>query len=158
MVTPTPLDWQRIAARGVVAGLIGGVLFDASLYAALLLRAYQSLPALWQPIGAPATGAPATGHTVASSVLGYVIGFCVSIAWGIGYAYAASTREAIARHPYISGPVFGFIVMVIMQIVWMAGGVYMPALTAAGFITQLVAHCLFFGLPIALYLNRATRT
>ena len=152
VATLTQIDWRRLAIQGIAAGVIGGILIDAFLYIALLLPVHQPVTALWATISANATG-----HAVASPWLGLAIHFCVSIAWGIGYAYAAYTRAAIAEHPYISGPVFGFIVMVLMQFVQLAAGVKLPPMTALSFLGILVAHCLFFGLPVAIYISRTKR-
>ena len=148
----TQIDWRRLAIQGVAAGIIGGILIHAFLYIALLLPAHQPITVLWTTISTTATG-----HTVASPWLGLVIHLCVSIAWGVGYAYAAYTLAAIADRPYISGPVFGFIVMVLMQFVQLAAGVKLPPLTATWFLSILVAHCVFFGLPVAVYISRTLR-
>jgi len=153
MATLTSVNWRRIASQGIVAGIIGAILIDAFLYLALLVPAHQPLTAMWQSISATATA-----NSIANPLLGLIVHFCISIAWALGYAYVAHTREAVASRPYISGPVYGFIVMVVMQLVQMAAGVHLPAMTAMGFITGLVAHCIFFGLPIALYVSRAMRT
>jgi len=152
VATLTQIDWRRLVIQGAVAGIVGGILIDAFLYIALLLPVHQPIAALWATISATATG-----RAVASPGLGLIIHFCVSIAWGIGYAYAAYTRAPIADHPYISGPVFGFIVMVLMQFVQLAAGVKLPPLTALSFISILVAHCIFFGLPVAVYISRTAR-
>ncbi|MBV9277630.1 MAG: hypothetical protein JOZ97_05275 [Candidatus Eremiobacteraeota bacterium] len=151
MATLIGLDWRRIALQGLIAGVIGGILIDAFLYIALFLPQHQPVTALWLNVSATATG-----HAVANPWLGVLIHFCVSIAWGIGYAYAAATRPTIADRPFISGPVYGLIVMIIMQFVQLAAGVKLQ-LTATGFLTVLLAHCIFFGLPIAIYSNRAMR-
>jgi len=152
MATLTQLDWRRIALQGTIGGVAGGILIDAFLYIVLFGPAHQPIAALWTNVSATATG-----HTIANPWLGLVIHFCVSIAWGIGYAYAAATRPAIADHPYISGVTYGLIVMIIMQFVQLAAGVKL-ALTATNFLSLLVAHCIFFGLPVAIYVHRAMRT
>jgi len=153
MAALSTLDWRRVTAQGIVAGIVGGILIDAFLYLTLLWPAHQPLTAMWQSISATATA-----KSSASPGLGFVIQFCTSIAWGVGYAYVAYTRDAVAAHPYISGVVYGFIVMVVMQLVQMAASVPLPAMTAAAFISGLVAHCIFFGLPIAVYISRTLQS
>lgn len=153
MATLSTLDWRRVIAQGIVAGIIGGILIDAFLYVTLLRPAHQPFIVLWQSISATATAT-----SIASPVLGFAIHFCISIAWGVGYAYVAYTRDAVAAHPYISGLVYGFIVMVLMQLVQMAASVQLPPMTAAVFLGSLIAYCVFFGLPIAVYISRALRT
>jgi len=151
MSTPAAAAWRGILLRGLGAGVLGSILIDAFLYMVFLRPAHQPMTAMWQIVSATATGG-----TLISPWFGLLIHFCVSIAWGVGYAYAAATSSAIARHPYISGPVFGLIVMVIMQVAELAAGVKLP-LTVAAFAGALIAHTLFFGLPVAVYITRAMR-
>ena len=151
MATAVRLDWRRLLTQGVAAGIVGGILIDAFLYIALFVPQHQPITAIWVNVSATATG-----HTVANLWLGLLIHFCVSIAWGIGYAYAAYTSTPIADHPYISGLVFGIIVMLIMQFVQLAAGVRL-VIAPASLLSLLVAHCVFFGLPVAVYISRAMR-
>ena len=148
-----PKQWPRMVAAGVGAGIVGGIAIDAFLYIVLLLPAHQPITLVWQAISLAATG-----HTVASPWLGLLLHFCVSIAWGIGYAYAAFMRPAIAGRPYISGPVFGLIVMLLIQLVQLVAGVKVPAISVRLLITFIFGYSLFFGLPVALYVHRALRT
>ncbi|MBV8689754.1 MAG: hypothetical protein JOZ59_06590, partial [Candidatus Eremiobacteraeota bacterium] len=83
------LDWRLISLRGLLGGVIGGILIDAFLYIALFAPVHQPITALWANVSATATG-----HAAANPWLGLLIHFCVSIAWGVGYAYAAATRPA----------------------------------------------------------------
>ena len=151
MATAVRLDWRRILTQGAAAGIIGGILIDAFLYIALFLPQHQPITAVWANVSATATG-----HTVANPELGLLIHFCVSIAWGIGYAYASYTSAPIADHPYISGVVFGIIVMLITQFVQLAAGVRL-VITPISLPSLLVAHCIFFGLPVAIYISRVMR-
>ena len=84
-----------------------------------------------------------------SPLVGLLAHLVVSILWGIGYAYAAATRPNIAGQPWISGIVFGVIVWVLMQFILMLGAVW-PGLTLQTTAIGLIAHMLFFGIPVAL--------
>jgi ACR3 family arsenite efflux pump ArsB len=120
-VSTLPLDWRRIAWRGTVAGLTGGLLFGVFLY--------------------PAVARPSAGFIALYAA--------VCLAWGIGYAYLAETRSQLNTLPVLSGAAYGIVVYVVMQLVLysVAAERMASALEVAygGFAT-----CLFFGLPIAI--------
>lgn len=116
-----PLDWRRIAWRGTVAGLTGGLLFGVFIFPAVT--------------------------DVSNGLIALYAAIC--LAWGIGYAYLAQTRAQLNTLPVLSGMVYGVVVYVVMQLVLysVAAERMASALEVAygGFAT-----CLFFGLPIAL--------
>jgi hypothetical protein len=83
--------------------------------------------------------------------------FAVSIAWAIGYGYLAVTQPGVAARPVISGLGFGFVVWGIMQLVLYT----VQALHIASFgdaLIDIVAHTVFFGLPVALVTSSQMRT
>ncbi|MDQ6930612.1 MAG: hypothetical protein M3126_08115 [Candidatus Eremiobacteraeota bacterium] len=155
MASVQPLDWRVILTRGAVAGLIGAVLIDAFLYVATLMPQHTAITGMWQFIASTVIGKAAFANPN-TAWLGLFMHLIISIAWGVAFAYVAQTRPNVPAHPYVSGIVYGIIVMILMQIVTLAANVpaalTVPALTAA-----LIAHTLFFGLPVSLYVARAMR-
>ncbi len=154
-IAQTP-DWRTIVVRGLAAGIIGGFLIDAFLYLAQVLPAHGSITGLWQFVASTALG-PSAFANPNSAWLGLFMHVCTSIAWGIAFSYVAHTRGGIAGHPYISGLVYGVIVMIIMDIVLMVAKSWPPPTVQSTF-TALIAHCVFFGLPVSLYVSRAMRS
>lgn len=155
MATVQPLDWRAIITRGALAGLIGAVLIDAFLYVATLMPQHMPIAGMWQFVASTVLGKGAFADPN-TAWLGLLMHIVISVAWGVAFAYVAQTRPNVPAHPYISGIVYGVIVMILMQIVTLAANV--PAtLTAAALLTGLIAHTLFFGLPISLYVARAMR-
>jgi uncharacterized membrane protein YagU involved in acid resistance len=152
MATVAKLSWPRILTRGVVAGIVGGILMDLFIYLTSVLPQHGSMIAVWQFIASTAIGKGAFSST-SFAWFGLLMHFIVSIAWATGYAYLAQTRAALSAHPAISGVVFGIVVYVVMQIVLVGDNNFkMPS--PAGFVLSLVAHAVFFGLPVA-YVVRA---
>jgi hypothetical protein len=144
---------RRVGLHGAVAGLIGGILIDAFLYFATILPNHGSLASMYSYIASTALGNGVLGGPSAVW-LGVFIHFAVSIAWGMGLAYAVVNRPDTLSHPYIAGVVFGFVVLIIMQIV-LALTQHFQKPTAQMFAGSFLAHTLFFGLPVALYLSSA---
>lgn len=155
MATVQTLNWGKIISRGVIAGIIGGILIDGFLYVMTAMPQHLPITVIWEYVASAAFGKAAYANPN-SAYLGFLMHFVVSMGWGCAFSYVAHSREQIAAHPYLSGIVFGAIVMVIMDVVTMAGGV-MPPVTLTGTLVSLVAYCAFFGLPVSLYVSRAVR-
>ena len=135
---------------GVMAGILGGILIDLFLIIANHANPIQ----VWQFIASGLVGSAA--FTSASFAwLGLALHFFTSIVFGVVYAYAAIGLRALARQPILSGLVYGVIVMIVMQFV-----TAIVHLSPAGppearmIIVGLIAHTVFFGLPVALYVAR----
>lgn len=67
---------------------------------------------------------------------------------GIGYAYTALSSPQLVTRPVVSGIVFGVFVYLVMEIVTALIGILRAPSVGAVF-TNLVAHVIFFGLPVA---------
>lgn len=147
MATVVPLNWGRIALSGILAGIAGGICIDLFIYATTLLPAHESILSLWQFIASTAFGKVAfTSSSYAWA--GALMHFCVSIGWGIGYAYMARTKPVINKQPLISGFIFGLVVYIVMQFVlFSAQALKTP--DAASVYLGVIAHTVFFGIPVA---------
>ncbi len=154
-IATTKLNWKRILIQGIIAGIAGGILIDLFIYLTGLLPARQPITALWQFVASSAIGKAAYSDPN-SAWLGIFMHFCVSVGWGIGYAYLANINLNIANRPLLSGVVFGVIVFIAMQIVLMVARTYSEP-TLGDFVLALIAHCVFFGLPISLIVSRMIR-
>ncbi len=121
---------------GLVAGLPGTAAFQLFLYGALR-AAHLPPPPLW------------TYGAVAAILLQGAI----SIAWAAAFSYLARTRANVAAHPYLSGVVYGAVVMVLMQIVYVFANL-VHGWRAPGLAAELIANSIFFGLPVSLWVSR----
>ena len=140
-VNATPLDWGHILSRGAIAGIVGGIVLALFLFIALGLMPIHATPA--QILAADA-------HNIHSDnpFIGLLARLVVSILWGIGYAYVVATRPSAVMSPWLAGVVYGLIVWLLMQFILILGAVW-PGLSPSGFVLQIVASTLFFGVPVA---------
>ena len=69
--------------------------------------------------------------------------------WGTGFAWAANRTPELVRYPVAAGTLFGLIVFVVMRLVTMLASIAPPP-TLSGTFVELVAHTVFFGVPLAL--------
>jgi len=137
----TPLDWGKVLSQGTIAGLAGGIVLALFLFVALGLMPVHLTPL--QILTADAHYIHADNPYV-----GLLAHLVVSILWGIGYVYVATTRPAAVESPWLAGVVYGVIVWLLMQFILILGAVW-PGLSPTGFIVQIVAHAAFFGLSVA---------
>lgn len=148
MATAVPLNWGRIVLSGIIAGIIGGITIDLFIYLASLLPAHTSILSFWQFIASTAFGKVAYTST-SYAWAGVTMHFCVSIGWGIGYAYMAHTQPSINKQPLISGFLFGLVVYIVMQFVlFSVQALKVP--DALSVYIGVLAHTVFFGIPVAL--------
>lgn len=148
MATLPRLNWGRIVLRGIIAGVAGGILFDAFQYATTVLPSHSSIFALWQFVASSAFGSVAyTSAAYAWAGLGMHI--VVSIAWGIGYSYLSETQTAVNAVPLFSGVLFGLIVYVVMQLALATVGL-LKITSGSQVLLAICAHTIFFGLPVAM--------
>lgn len=148
MATTLPLNWGRIVLCGVLAGIVGGVCLDLFIYLTSLHAAHTSALSLLQFIATAGFGKPAYTST-SQPWAGVAMHFLVSIAWGVGYAYMASTKPAINKNPLISGFIFGLVVYVVMQFaLYTVRALETP--DALELYLTVVAYTVFFGIPVAL--------
>ncbi|MEA2687947.1 MAG: hypothetical protein QOD51_554 [Candidatus Eremiobacteraeota bacterium] len=142
---------------GLVAGVAGGVLIDAFLFAVQLAGGSTPGQLLGNFVFVAATLlGPGASATASAVPIGIVLHFCVSIGWALGYVYLARTQPQLVTRPWVSGAGFGLVVYVFMQIVLLTAGQYhrpMPGVLG----TQLVAHIAFYGIPVALIVSRLLR-
>jgi hypothetical protein len=139
---------------GLLAGLAGGILIQLFLLGAQIANG--------QPAGAVIVATftyvasalgPAVGASPAAPLIGLLLHFCVSLGWSLGYVYLIRSQPQLLSRPWVSGACFGIVVWVFMEIVLLSAGLYhRPSLPELA--TALIAHILFFGIPVALIVSR----
>ncbi len=154
-MTPA-LRGQLVA--GLVAGLAGGIIFDAFLFAVQIASGgspAQVVTGTWIFVAAVLLG-PAAIFNPAAPLIGAALHFGVSIFWALGYVYLVRAQPQLLSRPWISGAGFGLVVYVFMQIVLITAGQYhRPAPAVLG--ESLVGHLGFYGIPVALVTSRMLR-
>lgn len=145
------------AARpGILGGLLGAILIDA--YRLVLATMSHGTPAIerhYREVAAAVIGSMAFAYPGAAYV-GVAIHLIVAITWGVGYAYVAVQRPSVAHRPLVSGLFFGIVVYICMQCISEVAGLPVTFLAPAVFVA-LVAHTIFFGIPLALVVDARLR-
>lgn len=143
------LGWGRIALQGVLGGIAGAILLQLLLWLTLDLPAHVPIAARWT---AMATDALGKGLAAQPHVawLGLGIYLVVSLVWGVAYAYLAATRPFMNARWLLSGLAYGLCVYIVMQIVVLVSGAFQYPHTPNDFVFAVLAHIIFFGVPVAL--------
>lgn len=155
MSVSNSVAWRRVMGTGVIAGLLAAITIEVFLYIALLRPGHVALLDAWRFIASTALGKGAF-TLPAAPWIGLFMHFAVSVAWGIGYAYLAQTRSGIDRHFITSGLIFGLVVFLVMQFALMAANAFHRP-TAYEFLIDVLAHTIFFGLPLAVVVRALDR-
>jgi hypothetical protein len=146
-------DWIGAA---VAAGVVGAITFDAFL----LLVPWPGVPYVGVAELYPYIASALVGNIALGAAWGFPLGVLVHLTVAVGWSYAylatAQTLPQLLRRPAISGIVFGAVVWFVMQAILLPIGKNAP-ITIPSFDQQIIAHTLFFGLPLALVASRIAR-
>jgi hypothetical protein len=146
---------QEIVAAGAAGAIAINLYLVVSLVWVLRLTTAR---ALWQWDASNLLGAAAFRVGGAVELVGLGLHVAVSLAWAAVFALLLGRNEAVARQPIAAGALFGVVVWAAMQFVVVPlGRAPVPKLTAAGIINGLIAHAIFFGIPVALVCVRFLR-
>jgi hypothetical protein len=149
---------RRQLVAGLVAGIAGGIMIDAFLFAVQIAAGgspAQVVSGTWLFVAAVLLG-PAAIINPFAPLIGAALHFCVAIFWALGYVYLVRSQPQLLTRPWISGAGFGLVVYVFMQIILITAGQYhRPAPAVLG--ESLLAHIGFYGIPVALVTSRMLR-
>jgi uncharacterized membrane protein YagU involved in acid resistance len=140
-----------------LAGLLSGVL-DLTATSTLVRRT-QGIPLerLLQRIASGALGPSAFDGGKKTATAGLFFHFLISFTAAFVY-YASSRKLAILiDHPLLSGVLYGAAVHLVMNRIVLPLSAAAIPFSAKAFLTQLVIHILFVGLPIALVVSHLSR-
>jgi len=156
MVLASSAELARAARPGVLAGLVGALLLDAYRLG-LGYAAHGELPEDHYRYVASGLIGSAAYALPGAAYLGVAIHLALAITWGIGFAWAALRSPDVVRRPITSGAFFGVLVYVVTRLMTFAAGIAHPETPRETFV-DLVAHTIFFGIPIALIVSARIRT
>lgn len=150
----------RIADRSapvravLLAGIAGNVAIGLYLSFALPVFFGRSPLLLFQWDASNIVGAWAYAHGFGAAALGLLFDFIVSWCWAAGFVVLFLKLPPVREAPAISGLVFGVCVMAVMIfLVVPLGHAARPSTSPASLLDTLVAHTVFFGLPVALVVS-----
>jgi uncharacterized membrane protein YagU involved in acid resistance len=153
---PTSISWSRIAIQALAAGIAGGVLLDAYLWFTPLASAHPGILQMWTWIASTVAGKTMFANPNAPWI-GLGIHAVTSIVWAGAYTYVAAQQAFVRRRWYISGPVYGLVVYLVMQLVLLVSGNFEYPHSPDDFVSALIGHAVFFGLPVAFVVNALDR-
>lgn len=132
----------------VIAGIIGGIIIDTFL----AVMGHRSPVAIWQFVASTIVGQGAFSSP-SYAVVGFFVHFIVSIVWAVLYGYAFAAMGQL-RNWVLGAIVWGVVVDACMNLLLAVktGSPWWPS-----FEQNLLAHVVFYALPVALYLAFAGR-
>lgn len=147
-------DWALIVRQALLAGIVAGIIIEAYLIVTVATPAHQTPIQLWQWIASAALGQVAFSSP-SYAIAGLLTHFCVSIGWAGGYAYLAQQQSFMNQRWIISGLVYGLVVYIFMDLLLLGVRMFIPP-PPLGVLNALVAHSVFFGLPLAFVVSRTS--
>jgi uncharacterized membrane protein YagU involved in acid resistance len=155
MESTAPTNWSRVVRNALAAGISGGIVIEVYVYLTTILPAHGSVinALLW--ITSAAFGKAAFSNAN-YAWLGLLVHFCVSIGWAGGYSYFAERQPFVNQRWLVSGLAYGFVVYIFMVLIQMGAQVFRVP-DAAGLLNSVIAHMLFFGVPVAYVVSRLDR-
>jgi hypothetical protein len=156
IAAPAPISWNRIVIQALAAGIVGGALFDVYLWLTPLATAHPGILGIWTSIASTVGGKTMIANPNAPWI-GLGVHAATSIVWAGAYAYVAAQQDFVRRRWYISGPVYGLVVYLVMQLVLLVSGNFEYPHSPNDFVSALIAHAAFFGLPVAFVVSALGR-
>lgn len=142
--------WQAVLVASAVGlatitiyVVVAGALMSGNSVAFMTERLLQ-----WDASNAFGTAAFSGGWVLAT--VGLLMDAVVSTCWATAFVLLFLNVAFVRRYTLVSGLLFGAIVMFVMlYLVVPIGHAVQPPRTAVSIINNLIAHTVFFGLPIA---------
>lgn len=143
----------------LLAGIAGNIAISIYLSIALPLFFNISPLLLFQWDGSNIVGASAYTGGWGSAALGFFFNFIVAIGWSTLFVVAYRAVPAVRREAAVSGLLFGILVWLVMSfIIVPMGRADHPSTHFPALLNAIVAHTLFFGLPVALVVRNTLRS
>jgi uncharacterized membrane protein YagU involved in acid resistance len=138
---------------GVAAGIVAAITLDAFRLLVPRPGVTQLSPAQLYAFDASAlVGDVAVGSSWGVA-LGVVLHVAVSIGWAFGYVWLAPRQPQLLTRPIVSGVGYGLVVWLVMLILLIPAGKFAVP-TVGSLDRDIIAHVVFFGLPLALVVSR----
>ncbi len=148
---------MRTIVGAIGAGIVAGCLIllcFAGFNGPILHTPGFTLAGIFAFDAAALVGKAALAGGAGYVALGIVLHFLVSIGWAVGYALLAPRQHQLITRPIASGAGFGLVVYFAMQLVLVGANLYRTP-TPGELGIALLAHLVFFGMPIAFLIGRA---
>lgn len=112
---------------------------------------------IWQGVASGLLGEPAFRRGWVSGGFGLLLHFAISFTFAAAFVEACERVPALASDYWISGPVYGMLVFLVMNLIVVPLSARPKRQRSTpDMIVQLIIHALFVGLPIAIAAKRST--
>lgn len=142
----------------VISGLIIGTAHAISYHWLIsgVLSGYP-ITAVYQYIASAALGESAFAGSVATTLLGVLFHFIVSLIVASVFVLSASQISLLRRHPVVGSLLYGLGVFIVMNmiVIPLSAAPILPAPTTFQLISNLLEHILVIGLPLGLIVRRS---
>jgi len=150
------LSSNRLVRASILAGVVGAVAIAFYLF---VLHVYALHDAtgrqLFQWDASNALGPAAFRGGWRTAALGLLMHLIVSLVWAAIFVAVVSRVPSLIGRPITTGALFGVIVWIAMRgLVALNGRAAAVPLTTSNLINLLIAHVIFFGIPVALVVRR----
>ncbi len=143
---------RSLLGGAFVAGIIGGFLFDAFLFAVGMAR----FPATYQWIASGIIGRHLAYSGTDFVWLGIALHFGIAVVAAVTYAYVGQIVGLLGR-PFLGGTILGVAMNAIMDTVVVLKGLAPVPHSVHDIGLGLAAHVLFYGIPVAWFISRYER-
>jgi hypothetical protein len=140
-----------------LAGLFSGVI-DLAATSTLVRTQGITIERLLQTIASGALGTSAFKGGRKTATAGFFFHFTIAFTAAAVYYAASRNMTMLLNHPLLSGLLYGVVVQLVMsRVVVPLSAAPKREFSAKAFLTQLVIHMFFVGLPIALIVGHFAR-
>jgi hypothetical protein len=139
-----------VIPTAIVAGILGGIGLEVYLY----LFNHIDPIGHWTFVATVMLGPDQAANYV---WLGGVAHYAISIGWALIYTLLATRWASLWRMPLVWGPLYGVIVMFSMFGVLIFKHAMVALPEGMQLVYSLIGHCIFYALPMALYVGFAAR-
>ena len=132
------------------ATLVGLIAISLYLVFAFVVFFHRNALSLFQWDASNALGARAFDGGLLAALVGLLMDIPVTLFWAALYVAVARRNAPVLSHPTLSGAVYGAFVMAVMfGIVVPLGHARQGIMSPPAFGNTLIAHVIFFGIPVA---------
>ena len=149
---------KRAIAWGVVLGGLTSGLIDLVYASAQSAFKNGSVLRPWQGVAGGLIGLAARDGGAGIALLGVLLHFVITFGAAAILALIIWSLPWFARRPWITGVLFGFGFLLVMNYVILPlSAIGRPLYVGQGFLTAIPGHIIMMGLPIAWFVSRGIR-
>lgn len=142
-----------------MGGSVAGTLDITYAIVVWAVRAQVPATRVLQSVASGLLGASAFKGGLPVAALGLFLHFCIAFSWAAAFCFASRRITWLTRHAVVAGLGYGAVIFTVMNFVVLPLSAIprkSPPHLSVAMATELVAHMVLIGLPIALAARRAS--